>query len=63
MFGSSDFIEWVNGKFYEHKQHNEVPASRQLSPTIADLKQAVCQLYKENVKVLEVSKRGQVNEP
>lgn len=63
VFGSADFIEWVKKKFYQHKQHNEVPESRQLSPTIADIKEAVCQLYKENEKVLEVSKRGQVNEP
>jgi hypothetical protein len=63
VFGSSDFIEWVKGKFYEPKQHDEVPESRQLAPTIADIKQAVCRLYKEDEKVLEQTKRGQVNEP
>ena len=63
LYPDHTFIEWVKKKFYQHKQHNEVPESRQLSPTIADIKEAVCQLYKENEKVLEVSKRGQVNEP
>ena len=63
IFGSPNFIEWVKGKFYLQKQHNEVPESRQLAPTIADIKKAVCQLYKENEIVLTQSKRGQVNEP
>ena len=52
-----------NGKFYLQKQHDEVPESRQLAPTIADIKKAVCQLYKENENVLEQTKRGKVNEP
>ncbi len=63
VLGSADYIEWVKGKFYEHKQHDEVPESRQLAPTITDIKQAVCRHYKENEKILEQTKRGQVNEP
>ncbi len=63
IFGSSDFVEWVKGKFYDQKHHDEVPESRQLAPTIADIKKAVCLLYKENENVLEQTKRGQINEP
>ena len=63
VFGSADFVEWLKGKFYQQKLHAEVPESLQLAPTIADIKKAVCSLYKENEKVLEQSKRGQVNEP
>ncbi len=63
VFGSSDFVEWIKGKFYLLKKNAEIPESRQLAPTISDIKKVVCQLYKENEKVLEQTKRGQVNEP
>lgn len=63
VFGSSEFLEWVKGKFYEKKQHDEVPESRRLAPTVTDIKKAVCQLYKADKKDLEQAKRGQVNEP
>ncbi|MCB2182461.1 MAG: transposase [Desulfobulbaceae bacterium] len=63
IFGSSDFIEWIKGKFYQLKQNGEIPESRRLAPTIADIKDAVCQVYKVNKKNLELSKRGQFNEP
>ncbi|MCB2182460.1 MAG: hypothetical protein KQH63_10570 [Desulfobulbaceae bacterium] len=43
--------------------NGEIPESRRLAPTIADIKDAVCQFYKINKKDLELSKRGQVNEP
>ena len=63
VFGSSGFLEWVKREFYEKKQHDEVPESRRLAPTVADIKKAVCQLYKIDKKELEQAKRGQVNEP
>ena len=63
VFGSSGFLEWVKGEFYEKKQHDEIPESRRLAPTVADIKKAVCQLYKIDKKKLEQTKRGQVNEP
>ena len=43
VFGSSGFLEWVKGEFYEKKQHDEIPESRRLAPTVADIKKAVCQ--------------------
>lgn len=63
VFGSANFVEWIKGKFYLQKKHEEIPESRRLAPTITDIKKAVCQLYKIKVKVLEQSKRGQANEP
>ena len=63
VFGSSRFLEWVKSEFYEKKQHDEVPESRRLAPTVADIKKAVCQLYKIDKKELEQAKRGQINEP
>ena len=63
VFGSSGFLEWVKRESHEKKQHDEVPESRRLAPTVADIKKAVCQLYKIDKKELEQAKRGQVNEP
>jgi len=63
VFGSPGFVEWIKGKYYLQKQHAEVPESRQLAPTIAEIKKAVCQLYREKEEVLEQTRRGQVNEP
>ena len=44
VFGSSGFLEWVKGEFYEKKQHDEVPESRRLAPTVADIKSSVSTL-------------------
>ena len=38
VFGTLDFIDWVKEKFYRLKSHGEIPQSRQLAPTIADIK-------------------------
>ena len=63
VFGSCDFIDWVKEKFYPLKKHNEIPQSRQLAPTIAEIKEVVSQSYGIGEQVLEQAKRGQVNEP
>jgi len=63
LFGSRDFAEWVKAKYYQLKKHNEIPQSRQLAPTIAEIKQAVVQSYGIKEHSLGESKRGQVNEP
>ena len=38
LFGTRDFIDWVKEKFYRIKRHNEIPQSRQLAPSIAEIK-------------------------
>lgn len=63
ILGTSDFIEWIKGKFYQQKQHDEVPESRRLAPTIANIKKVVCQFYSADEAVLEKTVRGQINEP
>lgn len=63
FFGSQDFIDWVKEKFYQLKKHNEIPQSRHLAPTIAEIKKAVSRSYGIKEDVLEQTKRGQVNEP
>jgi hypothetical protein len=63
VFGTQDFIDGVKEKFYSSIKHYEIPQSRQLAPTIAEIKEAVCRSYGIEVHMLENAKRGQVNEP
>ena len=63
VFGSRDFLDWVKKKFYSLKKHSEIPQTRQLAPSIADIKKAVSQSYGIEEQVLVHTKRGQVNEP
>ena len=63
IFGSVDFVEWVKKRYYEQKKHEEVPESRQLAPTIAEIKKKVSESYHVEAKSLELAKRGQVNQP
>lgn len=63
VFGTQDFIDWMKEKFYSSIKHYEIPQSRQLAPTIAAIKEAVCRSYGIEVHMLEHAKRGQVNEP
>ena len=50
-------------KFYELKQHSEVPQSRQLAPTVFEIKKAVSLSFGIEEIILDQKKRGQVNEP
>jgi hypothetical protein len=63
VFGSPEFLDWVKEKFFQVKRHREIPQSRQLAPTIAEIKKAVCLSYGIEVHVLEHAKRGRMNEP
>lgn len=63
LLGSPDFIEWIKAKYYQLKKHHEIPQSQQLAPTIAEIKQAVIQVYDIEEQDLQQSKRGQLNEP
>jgi putative transposase len=63
ILGSSIFIEWVKAKYYQKKKHAEVPQSKDLAPTITEIKKAVGFYYKIDIKELEEAKRGQEKEP
>jgi REP-associated tyrosine transposase len=63
FFGSQDFIERIKARFHPLKRHAEVPLSKQLAPTIAEIKRMVCLSYKVKEQTLDQSRRGQVNEP
>jgi REP element-mobilizing transposase RayT len=63
IFGSENFVQWVKTKYHALKKNREVPQSRQLAPTIAEIKKAVSLCFGVEEKVLSRTKRGQVNEP
>ena len=63
ILGSAEFIDWVKGKFYQQKKDEEVPESRRLAPTLAEIRRAVCQEYNIDEEALGQSRRGEVNEP
>jgi putative transposase len=45
------------------KKHKEIPQTRLLAPTIAEIKKEVSRRYEIKESLLEQSRRGQVNEP
>ena len=63
VLGDKRFIDWVKGKFYTQKTHEEVPESRVLAPSRERIKTIVCQAYSVGREDLLVSRRGVDNEP
>ncbi|VAW42377.1 hypothetical protein MNBD_DELTA03-1006 [hydrothermal vent metagenome] len=63
LFGTDDFIAWIKDKFFEEKQHREIPQAQQLAPSIAEIKEAVCRSYGISEEALATTTRGRVNEP
>jgi len=63
FFGSQKFIEWVKATNHHLENHQEIPQSRHLAPTVAGIKQAVCNCYAIEQSILAQTKRGQENEP
>ena len=63
ILGSRNFVEWVKEKYYLVKKHDEVPQSKELAPTIIEIKKVVSLCYEINIEELESVKRGQENEP
>ncbi|MCF8057074.1 MAG: transposase [Desulfocapsa sp.] len=63
FFGSQDFIDRVKATYHQLQGHKEIPQSRQLAPTISQIKELVCQCYEVEEQRLVQSKRGQTNEP
>ena len=63
LFGSQDFIKWIKARFHPLKRNSEVPLSKQLAPTIAEIKRMVCLSYKVKEQTLDQGRRGRMNEP
>jgi REP element-mobilizing transposase RayT len=63
ILGTASFIDKVKKRFFPEKASDEVPQSRELAPTPAQIKTAVCRHYRINNDELLISKRGVFNEP
>lgn len=62
FFGSKEFINWVKNTYSQLKNHKEMPQTKSLAPTIAEIKNTVCQYYEIEQQQLAQTKRGQINE-
>ena len=63
VLGDERFMKRVKGRFFNKKTDKEVPQSKSLAPSLAEIRSAVCQFYGIDEKALLVSKRGVANEP
>ena len=63
FFGSRDFVQWIKATYRKLQNQEEIPQSRDLAPTITEIKRAVCQGYEIEEKELGQTKRGWMNEP
>ncbi|WP_372680205.1 transposase [Desulfosarcina sp.] len=63
MIGPADFLDWVKGKYYNLKQHEDVPESKKLAPSVELINQIVCDFYRIQPDGLYKSQRGVFNEP
>lgn len=63
IMGSSNFIDWVKGKYYAIKVDDDIPQSKELAPGKNAVIKAVCDYWNVGVDDLIESKRGQLNEP
>ncbi len=63
VLGSEDFVDWIKGKYYLEKKHDEVPESKALAPAISEIKQRVCETYGVEEESLLHVRRGRVNIP
>ena len=63
VLGDERFMKRVKERFFNKKTDKEVPQSKSLAPSLAEIRNAVCKFYGIDEKALLVSKRGVANEP
>ena len=63
VLGDERFMKRVKERFFNKKTDKEVPQSKSLAPSLAEIRSAVCKFYGIDEKALLVSKRGVANEP
>ena len=63
VWGPESFIDWVRGKYYGTKVHDEVPRSKSLIPGHEAILKVVCEYYGVDENELYKTKRGTTNEP
>ncbi len=63
FLGSEQFAGWLRRRFFEKKQHPQVPESSELGPELKAIKKKVCDYYRVEESELLKSRRGRFNEP
>ena len=63
VLGKKSFVEKIKEKFFDNKNHEEIPESRSLAPDTESIIAEVCKYYKVNISDLMLSRRGYFNEP
>ena len=63
VLGDERFMKTVKERFFNKKTDKEVPQSKSLAPSLAEIRSAVCKSYGIDEKALLASKRGVANEP
>jgi len=63
MLGSETFLKLIKDNYFVKKKHIEVPESRLLAPEADEIMDIVCKKYEVSISDLQVSIRGQLNEP
>lgn len=63
FLGSLEFVQMIKAKYRRRKEDSEVPQSKQLAPTVIEIKNIVSDSYGVDKQTFTKSIRGQVNEP
>ncbi len=63
ILGSDKFLEYIKEQFFTKKKHIEIPESQILIPEKSRILNEICSEYKVSTSDLEISRRGQNNEP
>ena len=63
ILGDASFVETIRKRFFRWKKAVEIPETVLLTPTIAQIMDAVCSFYKVTADMLVASRRGIENEP
>jgi hypothetical protein len=63
ILGGEQFISRIRERFFEGKDHKEVPEWGDLAPERQQIKQAVCRVYQLDEDELLKWRRGVFNEP
>jgi hypothetical protein len=63
ILGPESFLDWIKGKYYQSKDVEEIPQSKELDPSRKLILEVVIDYYAVKEKDLYKSRRGSYNEP
>ena len=62
ILGDNSSVDKLKSRFFQEKQHIEIPESRRLAPKVATIKQTICRYYGIDEEQLYYSRRAFFNE-